>query len=327
MKPRTRIMFVLWLFLFALYVPVILLRTVPEVKPLFYWDNIVFVVLMILSYPIAIYLEYKLFLPSQNVANLLKTFSTENLFVVENNEVGPLREIVDRVNLIIENLNEALFTQKTEVIDNTEYFAERVRLLDEVADKLQTPLGVIKGYAEQVKEGTWEQDESYLEVIFNEVSRMENLINQILVLTRYDYQYEVNESGIDLDSIFNDCINEQAPFIEMKELNIIFTDDLPVVRSDQASVRVAIENIVNNAIKYAYWETDITISASNNVIAVSNVCDPIPEEELEKVHDKYYSTSKDAGLGLSIVKEIFDTLGFEHGIENHENGVSYWFRI
>ncbi len=69
-------------------------------------------------------------------------------------------------------------------------------------------------------------------------------------------------------------------------------------------------------------------------IKVFNTGMPIPEEDLDKVWIKFYKVDKartreygGSGIGLSIVKAIVSSLNRECGVENHENGVEFWFEL
>ena len=312
------------------YLFIYLYRTDADMKDILLGNLPIYLLFVVLiTVPISLYLTKKPKLTKtessetrDNLMKLVENLSSENLYLIEYDEDDELSKMVNKMNEIVDDYYKLLYYTQ-----NSDKSPEVYSLLNDIHEQLSVPLGVIKSYAEQIKEGIWEQDDAYLDIIFNEVSRMERFLHQINIVKEYDYDFEVSESGVDLKTVFDEVINDQAPFIEMKELTIHYDGELPVIRSDQKSIEVAIENLVNNAVKYAYWETEVLISSSENTVGISNVCDPLPEEELNKIWDKYYSTSKDSGLGLHIVKEIFDTLEIEYGVDNYESGVTFWFKV
>ena len=81
---------------------------------------------------------------------------------------------------------------------------------------------------------------------------------------------------------------------------------------------------------------DIKLTKKEHVLRVSvfNTGDPIPQDSMEHIWDKFYKVDKartreygGTGIGLSIVKAIMESMGQEYGVQNHENGVEFWFEV
>ena len=110
------------------------------------------------------------------------------------------------------------------------------------------------------------------------------------------------------------------------------------VYADEYSVEQVVSNYLSNAIYYAKNEKkiDIKLTKKEHVLRVSvfNTGDPIPQDSMEHIWDKFYKVDKartreygGTGIGLSIVKAIMESMGQEYGVQNHENGVEFWFEV
>lgn len=97
-------------------------------------------------------------------------------------------------------------------------------------------------------------------------------------------------------------------------------------------------NYFSNAINYAQGEKviDVKILQEEDTVKVSvfNTGNPIPEESLEHLWEKFYKVDKartreygGSGIGLSIVKAIMESLNQQYGVVNYENGVEFWFTL
>lgn len=97
-------------------------------------------------------------------------------------------------------------------------------------------------------------------------------------------------------------------------------------------------NYFTNAINYAQKDKiiDVRIVKEENSVRVSvfNTGEPIPQESVEHLWEKFYKVDKartraygGSGIGLSIVKAIMESMNQEYGVVNYDNGVEFWFRL
>lgn len=97
-------------------------------------------------------------------------------------------------------------------------------------------------------------------------------------------------------------------------------------------------NYFTNAINYARNDKVIDVKmerADGKVrISVFNTGDPIPQESIEHLWEKFYKVDKartreygGSGIGLSIVKAIMESMNQEYGVVNYDNGVEFWFQL
>ena len=110
------------------------------------------------------------------------------------------------------------------------------------------------------------------------------------------------------------------------------------VWADEFMTEEVVTNYLSNAIHYAGGKKEISIRCreqeKNVRISVFNTGDPIPEEDIAHIWEKFYKVDKartreygGTGIGLSIVKAIMESMGQEYGVQNHENGVEFWFEV
>ena len=219
----------------------------------------------------------------------------------------------------------------------------RKEFLSNVSHELKTPLALIQGYAEGLKECVHDDAESrdfYCEVIMDEADKMNQMVKKLLTLNQLEFGNEtVMMEHFDLTELITGVINSQALLAEQSGIRIDFEADGPMlVWADEFKVEEVVTNYLSNAIHYASYEKRISIRYIQKAdcvrVCVFNTGDPIPETELENVWIKFYKVDKartrEYGgnrIGLSIVKAIMESFHRECGVENHEDGVEFWFEL
>jgi signal transduction histidine kinase len=110
------------------------------------------------------------------------------------------------------------------------------------------------------------------------------------------------------------------------------------VWADEFKVEEVLQNYYSNAINHLSGERIISIklfqSEKKVRISVFNTGEPIPEESLGRLWEKFYKVDKartreygGSGVGLSIVKAIMDSMHQQYGVKNYDNGVEFWFEL
>ena len=198
----------------------------------------------------------------------------------------------------------------------------RKEFVADVSHELKTPITSIMGYADTLLEGEYDEDTrtKFLNVISSEAKRMARLVTDLLTLSRYDNKKVTSEiTSFDLGELVKKCLEKLKFEIEKKEHQIecFVTASVPPVIADKYGIERVILNILSNAIKYTsnhgvikvyvgFVYNDAYIKVIDNGIG-------IPEEDLERIFDRFYRVDKarsrefgGTGLGLSIAKEILD---------------------
>ena len=263
------------------------------------------------------------------------------------NEIGVLGEnfnrMSERLEQTISNLKEANYKLQKDIEQKEKRENMRSEFLGNVSHELKTPIALIQGYAEGLKEGVNDDPESrefYCEVIMDEAGKMNRMVKNLLALNQLEFgEDDVQFERFDITSLISGVLQSLDILIEQKEAQVIFRHKNPVyVWADEFKVEQVVRNYVNNALNHVDGEKviEIKITQENDVakITVFNTGTPIPEEDLPHIWEKFYKVDKARtreyggnGIGLSIVKAIMDSFGKGYGAINHTNGVEFWFEL
>lgn len=263
------------------------------------------------------------------------------------NEIGVLGEnfnrMSERLEQTISNLKEANYKLQKDIEQKEKRENMRSEFLGNVSHELKTPIALLQGYAEGLKEGVNDDPESrefYCEVIMDEAGKMNRMVKNLLALNQLEFgEDDVQFERFDITSLILGVLQSLDILIEQKEAQVIFRHKNPIyVWADEFKVEQVVRNYVNNALNHVDGEKviEIKITQENDVakITVFNTGTPIPEEDLPHIWEKFYKVDKARtreyggnGIGLSIVKAIMDSFGKGYGAINHTNGVEFWFEL
>ena len=198
----------------------------------------------------------------------------------------------------------------------------RKEFVADVSHELKTPITSIMGYADTLIENDVdkETENKFLERISSEGKRMSKLVNDLLILSRYDTsRVEIEKTEFDLGELVKYTLEGLKFELEKKNLEAecFVTADVPLVYADKNGIERVILNILTNAIKYTNENGNIKIYVgfvyNDAYIKIIDNGIGIKEEDLEKIFERFYRVDKSrareqggTGLGLSIAKEILD---------------------
>lgn len=265
----------------------------------------------------------------------------------DQNELGILG---DRMNFLSDTLESTISDLKTanrdlqtEIDKKVEIDEMRKDFLSNVSHELKTPIALIQGYAEGLKECVNDDDESkdfYCDVIMDEAAKMNTLVQKLLTLNKIEFgDNDVKMERIDLSELLNNVIDSVTLLANQKDATLVRSFENNIFAwGDQFEVQQVITNYLSNAINHVSGEMKIDVKAEkidNRIkISVFNTGNPIPEDELENIWVKFYKVDKahtrdygGTGIGLSIVKAIVESMGQEYGVKNYDNGVEFWFTL
>ena len=263
------------------------------------------------------------------------------------NEIDELGEHFNRLSNTLETtiseLKSANNELKQDIAKKTEIDEMRKEFLSNVSHELKTPLALIQGYAEGLKECINDDESSrdfYCEVIMDEANKMNQMVKKLLTLNQLDFGNEVVQMDrFDLTELIQGVINSSAILLTQNEIRLEFQNMEPMyVWADEFKVEEVVTNYLSNAIHHAEFEKKITIWYTQKEdcvrVSVFNTGKPIPEEDIDNVWIKFYKVDKartreygGSGIGLSIVKAIMESFHRQCGVINHENGVEFWFEL
>lgn len=269
---------------------------------------------------------------------------SEKCIVNSEDEIGNLAATL---NFLSYNLNEALTSLKDANIKleediEKERQMEKVRkeFVAAVSHELKTPINLIGGYAEGLRDGIFEEGEKdyYIDVIIDESRKMGNLVADMLHLSHLESgTFKLVKEEFFIDELINSILKKFFAIIKDKKISLkIDIINGIKVYADWTRIDQVITNFTTNAIRHTEEGGTIIFGMKNVgdkiLIFIENTGKKIPDEELDKVWDNFYKIDRSrnrklggTGIGLAIVKNILTLHGYEYGIENTEIGVRFYF--
>ncbi len=254
-----------------------------------------------------------------------------------------ISEMSVKLEKTISELKSSNLKLKNELKAKAELEEQRKKYISDVSHELKTPIALIAGYAEGLKEGvggTKEDQEYYVDVIIDEAEKMNMMVKRISSLNKLEQgQGDITLERFDVVEVINGYLNTMALIFEEKGVDIYFNNkNIIYVWSDEFLFEEVLMNYINNALNHVDERKTISINAEPMEgkvrITVYNTGKGIPEEDIDKIWGEFYKVDKartreygGSGLGLSIVKAIADAIEQECGVYNTDDGVAFWIDL
>lgn len=217
----------------------------------------------------------------------------------------------------------------------------RRELIANISHDLRTPLTMITGYAEIMRDLPGENSQENIQIIIDEAKRLTSLVNDVLDISKLESGMQpLKLVEFNLTSSIKDILERYAKFTDQNGYTIRFIhDDDANIYADELRISQVIYNLVNNAITYTGKDKLIIVkqscSESKVTIEIIDTGDGIPQDKLPYIWDRYYKVSKEhkraaigTGLGLSIVKTILDQHHAQYGVKSTVGqGSIFWFEL
>ena len=262
-------------------------------------------------------------------------------------EIGVLGENFNIMSQKLENtiseLKNANFRLQQDIEQKEKMEKMRTDFMGNVSHELKTPIALIQGYAEGLKEGVSDDPESrevYCDVIMDEASKMNQMVKNLMTLNQLEFGDEnVEFQRFDLTELIRGVLQSMEIMAQQKEAKVQFRQKDPVyVWADEFKAEQVVRNYVSNAFNHLDGDrvVDVKIIPAGDKVKVTvfNTGTPIPEEDVPHIWEKFYKVDKahtreygGNGIGLSIVKAIMDSFHQEYGVNNYDNGVEFWFEL
>lgn len=194
------------------------------------------------------------------------------------------------------------------------------QFLSDISHELKTPMSAIIGSVEILKRDGMESPEifnEFMDILLKESYRMQNIINDILELSRLDQtKVSLDYQELDVKAVVKESMDLFEPLAKEKHLSLIYHNQIkePLIL-DYSTVKTILSNFISNAIKYSN-EGVITIKTKKEddtfILSVQDEGIGIPKNKLNYIYDRFYQVDKSrsskisTGLGLSIVKKIVE---------------------
>lgn len=199
-------------------------------------------------------------------------------------------------------------------------------MIHNISHDLKTPIALIQTYGQSVKDDVYPYGDknSSMDIILENATRLEHKVKSFLYLNRLDYlQGENIELGtFDMKQLIEKVVSQMDALKPELTLETDLEDVCFI--GDEEHWRVAIENIIENATRYAH--SQIRIILKDKYLEIYNDGESLEEENLPYLFNPYVKGVKGQfGLGLSIVSKIATMFGYDVKAENKELGVSFIF--
>lgn len=241
------------------------------------------------------------------------------------------------------------YLEITELNDTLNYAAKelskveglRRELIANISHDLRTPLTMITGYGEVVRDLPGENTPENVQIIIDEAKRLTTLVNDILDISQLQSgTRKINVEIFNITESIRKILQRYNKLIEQEGYRIDFKSDKDIwVIADAVKISQVIYNLINNAITYTGADRKVTITQSSTAkgvkVEITDTGEGIEEEMLPLIWDRYYKVDKahkraamGTGLGLSIVKSILDMHGAQYGVESKlGKGSTFWFEL
>ncbi len=303
---------------------------------------------MLMSYIFSNFLTKPLIRMNRKAMNMakLKFDDDDYIEVMTNDEIGSLAMSINTLSYTLKKSLNELQSANDKLVEDIEdkKHMEKVRkeFISGVSHELKTPLGIIKGFAEGIKDGVaGDKTEDYIDIILDEVDKMNSLVLDMLDLSKLQLEtYKLEMERFNIVELANDVKDKFANQLKQKKLSMIvqcFENEVYVF-GDYRRIEQVLVNYCSNAIRHSYMGEIIEVIISNKngriLVEVTNVGENISEKNIEKIWDRFYrveeSRTKDdggTGLGLAITKNILELHNSDFGVRNTENGVVFYFDL
>ncbi|WP_339250385.1 HAMP domain-containing sensor histidine kinase [Paenibacillus sp. FSL P2-0089] len=262
---------------------------------------------------------------------------SEKIPVTTKDEIGDLS---GNINELSERLHSHILQLEQDIEKEKQLEHTRKEFISGVSHELKTPLSVIQSCLAILNDGVASHKrEHYFAAMEDEVGRMNVLIDDMLELAKYESDtYKMDTGSFSIDAVINRVCTKLTPDFAAKQL-LLHTSLIPAqVQGNERRIEQVIVNFLTNAISYTPEQESIYVNASEErdtiLICIENKGAHIPDEQLEKVWDRFYrgETSRHrstggTGLGLAISKKILEMHDVPYGVNNTSDGVIFYFQL
>ena len=234
-------------------------------------------------------------------------------------EGGDYREICELSDTLNQTAKEL---KKTDMMQK--------ELIANISHDLRTPLTLITGYCEMMRDIEGENTPENMQVVLDETARLSSLVSDLIDLSKYQNGSEKFEKeSVDMDYLLLETVDRYKKLMQGKDYTFVYESVGPTfAMCDKKRILQVIYNLINNAINYCGDDKTVIIKLSTTSegkvrVEVIDHGAGIAKEDLPLIFDRYYKVDKvhrravtGTGLGLSIVKGILEKHGAVYGVQS-----------
>lgn len=246
-------------------------------------------------------------------ANKISATGLSKRIVVEAKDTDEMGRLRDTLNNLLDRINS--------------YINELSNFTDQASHQLMNPLTALKSELDYLlkKERTIDEYRSTIAELKNQTEHMINIVRTLLMITKSSHSIGQSKSVINLSKLIKNDI--QAIF-RRNNINYDIENDI-YIKGESEKIFMAIQNLLNNAIKYSPDGSEVRLKLyKENSFVKLEVADNgigIHDSEKQSVFERFYRSEtvekmgiKGYGLGLSLVKAIFDEIGAQISISDNK---------
>ncbi len=238
----------------------------------------------------------------------------------------------------IEKLSSTLGLAAAE-LDKVEHL--RRELIANISHDLRTPLSLISGYAQAMRDLPGENTPENAQIIVDEVERLTALVGDVLNLSKLQSGvqslnvslYSLTQNVMQMITRLNELVRKDGYLIELLPCDDIY------VHADESRISQAVYNLLTNAVNYTGEDKRVYVCLFRKDgrvwLEVRDTGEGIPDENITHIWERYYRSESNhkravtgSGLGLSIVKQIITMHGGEYGVISAlGEGSTFYFNL
>ncbi len=214
-------------------------------------------------------------------------------------------------------------------------------LIANISHDLRTPLTMIVGYAEAMRDIPEEVTPENMQIIIDETSRLNSMVNEVLDFSRLRTgNLELEEKPFNLTAQIREIAGRVSKMTAVDGYKVVFeeTEDREVI-GDSGRINQVLYNLLGNALTYTGEDKTVRVTqkdAGPRVrVEISDSGEGIPADELPYIWDRYYRSRENhrravigSGLGLNICRGILEKHGADYGVKSGEGqGTTFWFDL
>ncbi|MBG9737671.1 sensor histidine kinase [Paenibacillus alvei] len=281
---------------------------------------------------------------NQGARKMAKLDFSEQIEVRSSDELGELSNSLNEMSVNLQqsmlDLQTANRQLKSDMEKEREAETKRREFFAIAAHELKTPLTVMKGYLEGMiyHIGPYQDRDQYLRKNHQIIEEMEKLVREILSMSRLErHTFKLQPEEVNVSQLVDTVTENLEFFAGQRDIQLLKQIDSNImIHTDRILLEKACKNIIHNAIMYSPQGEKVFIRLTRNLqrhclqFQVVNTGVSIKEEDLQHIFEPFFRIEKSrnrntggSGLGLYIVKQIFDALGISFSMYNIGQGVLF----
>ncbi len=215
-------------------------------------------------------------------------------------------------------------------------------LIANISHDLRTPLTLITGYCEMMRDIGGENTPENMQVVIDEAERMSSLVKDLIDLSRYESgNAKLEKEDVDIDFLIVETVERYRRLMGEGGYTFEYESVGPTfVNCDKKRILQVLYNLINNAVNYGGEDKKVIVCLSEGEngkkrVEVTDNGAGIAKEDLPYIFDRYYKVNKEhnrtlssTGIGLSIVKNILEAHGAAYGVKSEIGvGSTFYFEL